>query len=259
MNAILLIATLVAIGQWLDHPAKNIPRTKDGKPVLTAKAPKTRDGKTDLSGIWLADNTPGVKGTNGEPLPEYFISVTFDMKNEDVPFTPEARAVFLRNLAGEGNNDPGAFCHPMGVPSVSMAPVPFKILQTPGLTAVLYEGDTVYRQIFTDGRTHAETTIPSWMGYSVGRWEGDAFVVDTTGFNDKSWLDRIGHTHSDAMHVIERFHRRDLGHLDVAFTIDDPKTFTKPVTFTQTYTLTPDADLLEYFCTDNEQDSAHFK
>jgi hypothetical protein len=259
VNPILLIAALVAIGQWLDHPAKDIPRTKDGKPVLTAKAPKTRDGKTDLSGIWLPDNTPGVKGTNGEPLPKYFISVTFDMKNEDVPFTPEARAIFERNLAGKGNNDPGAFCHPMGVPSVSMAPVPFKILQTPGLTAVLYEGDTVYRQIFTDGRAHAETTIPSWMGYSVGRWEGDTLVVDTTGFNDKSWLDRIGHTHSDAMHVIERFHRRDLGHLDVAFAIDDPKTFTKPVTFTQPYTLTPDADLLEYFCTDNEQDSAHFK
>jgi hypothetical protein len=256
----LVLIAATASAQWLDHPARNIPRTKDGKPMLNAPVPKTRDGKPDLSGTWLPDNTPGVKGTNGEPLPGHFISVTWDIKNNDeVPFTPEAAAVFRQNLANNGKNDPGATCHPTGMPSVDTAPIPFKILQTPGLTAVLYEVDTVYRQIFTDGRTHAETTIPSWMGYSVGRWEGDTLVVETTGFNDKSWLDRIGHTHSDAMRVVERFRRRDFGHMDVTITIDDPKTFTRPITFAQPTTLTPDGDLLEYFCTDNEQDSAHFR
>jgi hypothetical protein len=170
-----------------------------------------------------------------------------------------AVVVLKRNLAGQGKNDPGATCHPMGVPSVDTVPIPYKIVQTPGLIAILYEGDTVYRQVFTDGRKHAETTIPSWLGYSVGHWEGDTLVVDTVGFNDKSWLDRIGHTHSDALRIVERFHRKDLGHMDVTVTIEDPKTFTRPVTFTQPTTLTPDGDLLEYFCTDNEQDSAHFK
>ena len=140
-----------------------------------------------------------------------------------------------------------------------MLPIPYKIVQTPGLLVILYEGDTVYRQVFTDGRPLPEVSIPSWMGYSVGRWDGDTLVVETVGFNDKSWLDRIGHTHSDQMRVIEKFRRRDLGHMDIAITIDDPKTFTRPITFTQPNTLTPDGDLLEYFCSENEQDSAHFK
>ena len=250
---------MLLLAQWLDHPDKTIPHTKDGKPVLTARAPKTRDGRPDLSGIWLPDNTPGLKGTNGEPLPRHFISITFDMKNEDVPFTAEGAAAFRKNLAGNGKDDPTSTCHPIGAPGIDTVPIPYKIVQTPRLLAILYEGDTVYRQVFTDGRTHAETTIPSYMGYSVGRWEGDTLVVDTTGFNDRSWLDRVGHTHSDAMRVVEKFHRRDLGHMDVTITIDDPKTFTRPITFTQPNTLTPDGDLLEYFCTDNEQDSAHFR
>jgi len=255
---LVLLATTPA-AQWLDYPAKNIPRTKDGKPILTAPAPKTRDGKADLSGVWMPDNTPGVRGTNGEPLPGHFISVTFGVKDEDVPLTPEGAALFKKNLAGKGKDDPGATCHPMGVPSLDTLPIPYKIVQTPGLIAILYEGDTVYRQIFTDGRKHVETTIPSWLGYSVGHWEGDTLIVDTIGFNDKSWLDRIGHTHSDALRIVERFHRKDLGHMDVTVIIEDPKTFARPVTFTQPTTLTPDGDLLEYFCTDNEQDSAHFR
>jgi hypothetical protein len=254
-----MLATLFLLAQWLDHPAKNIPRSKDGKPVLTAKAPRTREGKPDLTGIWLPDNTPGLKGTNGEPLPKHFISITFDMKNEDVPLTAEGAAAFKKNLAGDGKDDPTSTCHPIGAPAIDTVPIPYKIIQTPSLVVILYEGDTVYRQIFTDGRIHAETTIPSWMGYSVGRWDGDTLVVETTGFNDRSWLDRIGHTHSDEMRVIEKFQRRDLGHMDVTVTIEDPKTFTRPITFTQPNTLTPDSDLLEYFCSENEQDSAHFK
>jgi hypothetical protein len=254
-----MLAALLLLAQWLDHPDKNIPRTKDGKPVLTAKAPKTREGHPDLSGIWLPNNTDGVKGTNGEPLPGYFINVAFGMKDEDVPLTPEGLAIFRKNLADNQKNDPTTTCHPIGVPASDTVPIPYKIVQTPGLVVILNEGDTAWRQIFTDGRQHVSTEIPSWMGYSVGHWESDTLVVETTGFNDKSWLDRIGHTHSDQMRVVEKFRRRDLGHLDVTITIDDPKTFTRPITFTQPNTLTPDGDLLEYFCTDNEQDSAHFK
>ena len=117
----------------------------------------------------------------------------------------------------------------------------------------------MFRQIFTDGRKLPEVTIPSWLGYSVGRWEGNTLVVDTIGFHDKSWLDRIGHTHSDALHIVEKFRRRDVGRLEIEITLDDPNTFTRPITFTQPATLRSEGDLLEYFCTDNEQDSAHFK
>ena len=255
----MMIALLLLLAQWLDYPAKNIPRTKDGRPVLTAKAPKTHDGRPDLSGVWMPDNTPGVNGTNGEPLPKYFIDVTSGMKRADVPFTREGAAAFQRNLEDNEKNDPISHCRPTGVPGLDTSPIPFKIVQTPGLAVILYEGDTVYRQIFTDGRKHAETTIPAWLGYSVGHWEGDTLVVETSGFNDKSWLDRIGHTHSDEMKVTERLHRRDLGHMDIMITVDDPKTFTRPISYTQPVTLTPDSDLLEYFCTDNEVDSAHFR
>jgi hypothetical protein len=258
-SALMVLLAASASAQWLDYPAKNIPRAKDGSPILTAAAPKMRDGKPDLSGLWLPDNTPGVRGTNGEPLPGHFISVTLGVKDEDVPFTPEGLAIYRKNLAGQGKDDPGAFCHPMGMPSVNTAPVPYKIIQTPGLIAVLYEGDTVFRQIFTDGRKLPEVTIPSWLGYSVGHWEGNALVVDTIGFNDKSWLDRIGHTHTDALHVVEKFRRSDAGHLTIEMTLEDPRTFTRPITFTQAATLRTEGDLLEYFCTDNEQDSAHFK
>lgn len=255
----MLLTALLLLAQWLDYPAKNIPRTKDGKPVLTAKAPRTPDGRPDLSGIWLPDNTPGIKGTNGEPLPKYFISVTFDMKDDETPLTPAGRAAIRHNDETNQKDDPTTRCHPIGVPASDTVPIPYKIVQTPGLVVILNEGDTAWRQIFTDGRKHAETTIPSWMGYSVGHWDGDTFVVETSGFNDKSWLDRAGHTHSEDMKVTERFRRRDLGHMDVTVTIEDPKTFTRPVSFTQPNTLTPDGDLLEYFCTDNEVDSAHFR
>jgi len=254
----MLVAALLLLAQWLHYPAKDIPRAKDGTPILTAKAPRARDGRPDLSGIWLPDNTPGVKGTNGEPLPRHFISVTWDVKDGD-PLTPEGAAAFRRNDANNQKDDPTTTCHPIGVPASDTVPIPYKIVQTPGLVVILNEGDTAWRQIFTDGRKHVDTTLPSWMGYSVGHWEGDTLVVETTGFNDRSWLDRAGHTHSDAMKVIEKFHRRDLGHMDVTITIDDPKTFTRPITFTQPNTLTPDGDLLEYFCSDNEQDSSHFK
>src|SRR5262252_2126731 len=111
-----LLSAATASAQWLDQPAKDIPRSKDGKPIQTAAAPRARDGKPDLSGIWLPDNTPGVKGTNGEPLPGHFISVTFGMSDQDVPFTAEAAKVFQRNLAGNQKDDPTATCHPIGVP-----------------------------------------------------------------------------------------------------------------------------------------------
>ena len=121
----------------------------------------------------------------------------------------------------------------------------------------LYEADTAFRQIYLDGRKHPHDPQPSWLGYSVGRWEGDSLLVDAIGFTDRSPLDIVGHTHSDAMRVTERFHRRDFGHMDVQVTIDDPKTYTRPFTYKFTDKLLPDTDLIESFCTENEKDTKH--
>jgi hypothetical protein len=140
---------------------------------------------------------------------------------------------------------------------MDMLPVPFKLVQTPGLILMLAEADTVFRQIFTDGRKHPEDPQPSWLGYSVGKWQDDSLVVETIGLNDRGWLDAVGHTHTDALRVTERFHRRDFGHLDVQLTLDDPKTFTQPVTVKFTELLLPDTDLIESFCTENEKDLTH--
>ena len=122
---------------------------------------------------------------------------------------------------------------------------------------MLYEVDNTHRQVYTDGRKLPADPQPAWLGYSVGKWEGDTLVVDTAGFNDQSWLDVTGHPHSEALRIQERFRRRDFGHMEVQVTIDDPKTFTKPFTIKFNQLLIPDSDILEYFCTENEKDRAH--
>jgi hypothetical protein len=257
LASVLMFVPMVS-AQWLDRPTPGIPRTRDGKPNLLARAPR-RDGHMDLSGVWRPDLDPQVKGTNQELLPRYFLDITTDLKPENVPLRAETAALFKERSANNGKDDPISHCHPVGVPAIDTVPLPYKIIQMPGLTVILYEGDTTFRQIFTDGRTLPQNPMPSWMGYSVGRWEGETLVVDTVGLNDRSWLDRVGHPHSEGLHVIERFRRRDFGHMEIQVTIDDPQSYTAPFTFTQAQTLLPDTDLLEYFCTDNEQDAAHFK
>jgi hypothetical protein len=136
---------------------------------------------------------------------------------------------------------------------------PFKIIQTKGVTMVLYEGPNSYRQIYTDGRKLPADLSPTWLGYSVGRWEGDTFVVDAAGFNDKARLDGFGHPRSEALRLQERFHRRDFGHMDVQITVDDPKLYTKPITVKVTEILLPDSDVLESVCNENEKDLVHLK
>jgi GNAT superfamily N-acetyltransferase len=133
---------------------------------------------------------------------------------------------------------------------------PWKVVQTPGLTIILFENFTQYRQIFTDGRDYPTERAPTWFGYSLGKWDGDTFVVDAVGFNDKAWLDDGGHPRSEAMHVTERWRRRDFGHLDIEFTFDDPKAYTKPWTVTIPFVLLPDTDIIENVC-ENEKDVEH--
>ncbi|MCU1336482.1 MAG: hypothetical protein JWO19_2063 [Bryobacterales bacterium] len=199
----------------------------------------------------------GSNGLGEDPPSKYFLNILADFKPEEAPLQPAAAAAFRQHAQGLGGDSPATRCLPAGVPIGELVPSPFKLVQTPGLILILSEYDTSFRQIFTDGRKHPGDRQPSWLGYSVGRWDSDTMVVDSVGFNDQSWLDAFGHTHSDEMHVTERFRRRDFGHMDVQITIDDPMTFTKPVTIKFTELLVPDTELLESFCAENEKDVAH--
>jgi hypothetical protein len=230
--------------QWLNYPTAGIPRTKDGKPNLTAPAPKLADGTPDLSGIWME---PGLK---------YLINVAADLK--EVPFQPWAEAEYKKRMDTRGKDDPNNFCLPSGYPEKDAVTSPWKIVQTPGLVIILYESRTIFRQIFTDGRKLPVDPNPSWQGYSIGHWDGDTLVVETAGTNGKAWMDTNGHPVTDALKLTERFHRRDMGHLDLEITIDDPKAYTKPWTVKQTADLQPDTELLEYICEENNRDVGHF-
>jgi hypothetical protein len=252
-SVVLLYAPLAA--QWLNHPTAGIPRTVDGKPNLSAPAPRTAAGGPDLSGIWQPEADPkgipgGIEGIVG---PRYLVDITRDLEPSEVPFQPWAAALYRERAASFRRDNPLIRCLPAGVPRLDAYTHPYKIVQTPGLLVILYEAATMFRQIFMDGRGHPQDPQPSFMGYSIGKWDGDSLVVDTIGFNDKTWLDGSGHPHSEAMHLTERFRRRDLGHMDIEITIDDPVAYKKPLTYTQRQHLLPDTELLEYVCNENEK------
>jgi hypothetical protein len=198
-----------------------------------------------------------VPGMEPDTISKYAINILLDFKPEDAPMRPEAAAVLRRRLQGGSEVLSSTHCLPAGIPFSTLVSEVAKIVQTPGLTLIMLEVDSAVRQIYTDGRAHPVDRNPSWLGYSVGKWEGDALVVDTVGFNDKTWLDAIGHPHSEAMRVVERYRRRDFGHLDVEITIDDPQMYTTPFTIKVTHLLQPDTDILEYFCNENEKDRGH--
>jgi hypothetical protein len=262
-----------AYAQWLNFPTPGIPRTRDGKPNLSAPAPRTADGKPDLSGVWMHELTsvaemkrlygisdaaaasfsPGMElGTQHK----YGFNILIDFKPEESPLRPEALEI-MRQRAGKRNpTDPCADFY--GIPVLGLLSEPIKIIQSPRVAAVLYEANNLHRQIFTDGRAlPKEFDLPAYLGYSVGHWERDVFVVETAGFNDKAVLDGAFHPHSDALRITERFHRRDFGHMDVEMTFDDPKMYTKPFTIKVPHDLLADADIFELFCNENEKDAAH--
>jgi hypothetical protein len=230
--------------QWLNYPTPGVPRTPDGKPNLSAPTPRTADGKPDLSGVW-----------NGPGPGSYDRNVARDLSPRDIQ--PWAEALYQQRVRDMGKDAPRAACLPDPFPYYHMVDLA-RFVQTPGLIVVLYQGTTnsVHRTIFTDGRELPKDPNPTWMGYSVGHWEGDTLVVDTAGFNDRSWLDIEGHPHTEALHITERFLRRDFGHMDLVMTIDDPKAFTKPFSLKIAKTLAPDTDLLESVC-ENDRSVPH--
>jgi len=173
-----------------------------------------------------------------------------------VPMQPAAAALYKQRIAGIGKDRPSGHCLPHSVPDAMIIPEPFKIVHTPGVTFILFEEFVEFRQVFTDGRALPKDPQPGWFGYSIGRWEGDSFVVESSGFNDKSWIDDDGHPHTDALHTTERFRRSDFGHMTMQITIDDPKAYTKPWSALLHFTLLPDTELIEFVC-DNEKDAPH--
>jgi hypothetical protein len=230
------------VAQWITYPTPGIPRIADGKPNLTAPAPRT-GGHVDLGGVWL--KAPGIVGRLSAYMPV----------GSTIPVQPWADEAFKKRFPP--SEIPSTKCLLHGVPDNMLVPEVFKIIQTPGVTVILFEEFNHFRQIFTDGRPLPEPVQPAWLGYSVGKWEGDTFVVDTAGFNDKAPVDGE-HLHTESLHTTERFRRIDFGHMEVSVTIDDPKAYDKPWTATVPFELQPDTELIESIC-ENEKDVVHLK
>jgi hypothetical protein len=249
-----VIGTISASAQWLAYPTPGMPRTADGKPDLSAPAPKTADGKPSLSGLWVRVRNPRERVTALAMGPNL---EDFTRPGEKIPpLLPAAKDLHRQRMANFMADRRSAHCLPHGIPDQWLIGNPVKIVQDPGLTIILYEQNTRYRQIFTDGRPHPPATNPAWLGYSIGRWEGDWFAVDTRGFNDKSWIDDSGRPHTEALHTVERFRRHDFGHMDLEITIDDPQAYTKPWSFPLQFQFLPDTEIIEDVC-ENEKDAAH--
>jgi hypothetical protein len=252
----LLLGTTVS-AQWIDYPTPGIPRTPDGKPNLAAPAPKTADGKPDLSGLW----EPGSGGSlapvaGATPADPQFRDIAVNVKG-GLPFQPWAAELVKTRRTDENKDDPDAHCQPLGLVKMHLHPYPRKMIQIPGLLLILFERDTNYRQIFTDGRPLPEDPQPGYNGYSIGKWDGDTLVVHSIGFKDGLWLDVSGTPLTDAAKVTERFRRPNFGHLEIEVTVDDPKAYTKPWSIQVNQTIALDTDMLEFVCKENEKDARH--
>ena len=245
----ILLAVCAASAQWINYPAKGIPRLASGKPNLTAPAPR----QPNLAGTWAIPRV--TLGENGPP--RYVTYLAADLPPDSVPLKPAARELVRQRLADFGKDIPFSRCLPAGLPMVMLFPAPLKIVENPGLTIMLYETNGAYRQIFTDGRALPKDPVPTWLGYSVGRWEKGTFVVESAGFNARTWIDAIGHPHGERLHLTERYRRRDFGHLELQLIIDDPDWYEKPWSVTVVFELTPDNELIEDVCLENERDAPH--
>lgn len=222
----LAVGTTPAAAQWLDRPWPGIPRTSDAKPNLAAAAPRGTGGHPDLTGIW---NGP-VPDTNADPANAQ----------------PWVNDLVRQRQREYHKGRPLYNCLPSG-PEADKAGGWKRILETSTAIAILND-DLTYRVIHMDGRALEASPAPSWMGYSVGRWEGDTLIVDSNGYNEKTWLSRYGQSHTEALHVTERYRRRDFGHLQVEVTFTDPRPYAKPWGYTADLTLAPDTEMLESVC-----------
>ena len=216
--------------------------------------PRTADGRPDFSGVW--QSTGFIVGDERRPLGNNF-DIARNVGVDMLPYHAWAAEVFRKNRTGNGRDDLLARCLPPGVPRIAYVPYPVQFVSTPGQLVALYEGFHQFRVIPTDGRPLPEDPDPAWMGYSSGRWEGDALVVTVAGFKDNPWFDQAGNFHSEAMRVTERYERVNANTLIYRATIDDPKVFTQSWSIGVEYKLRPTMTLLEYVCLENERDVQH--
>jgi hypothetical protein len=267
---LLAILPTILCAQWPEYPTSGAPETPDGKVNLTAPAPRMADGKPDLSGVWdrgiaprpagsapVPAPTPGVSGAPPPPGAQPFQNLPSVLAG-GLPLQPWAAELRSQRLAINSKDHPDAHCLPLNPVQLHSHPQPRKIIQTPGLILIVYEANNGLRQIFMDGRSLPPDDVqPWWYGYSVGKWDGDTLVVQTTGFRDNGWIDEQGTPITSAGKITERFRRVNYGTLEIEVQVDDPKTFTKPWSFKLTQKLMPNTDLIEFVCLENERSVRH--
>jgi hypothetical protein len=260
--ACLLSVTLSA--QWPAFVRPDVPRTADGKPDLNAPPPRLSNGKPDFSGVWESRVPPS--GRPGAALPSIgeappvatFFNIAANIK-EGLPFTPWAAELRKQRMATNSKDNPDANCLPIGFMQLHTHSQPRKVVQTKDDLVIMYEANYGLRQIFTDGRPlPTNDPQPWWYGYSVGKWDGDTLVVETTGFRDDGWLDVPGSPFTSAARITERFRRVNYGRLEIDVTIDDPKAYTRPWTVRVNQRLIPGDEPIEFICNENERSSRHY-
>jgi hypothetical protein len=266
--AVLFVAT--AHAQWPDYPTPGVPKAADGKPNLSGPLPKAADGHPDLSGVWQYVRPTGpspnaaaaaVAAAQPDIVPlavrlSQFWNLGASFK-DGLPFQPWAAELHRQRVADNSKDNPDAHCLPLGIMQFHTHGQPRKMIQTPGVIVILYEANAGVRQIFTDGRPLPKDAEPWWYGYSIGKWEGDTLVVESTGFRDLGWLDVEGSPLTESGKIVERYRRPDYGHLQIDVTIDDPKAYTKPWTVTVNQRIMLNTDLIEFICGENEKDAPH--
>jgi hypothetical protein len=287
------IAPLLS-AQWPDYPTPGVPLLPNGQPNLDGPAPRTADGKPDLSGIWSARNLGGRGGRGGQaaggqaagarggtapatpptPAPAAApaqtaaanagppVATFFDLGSNmpgGLPYQPWAAEIRKQRMADNMKDNPDAHCLPLGLTQMHLHPQPRKIIQMPKLIIMLYEAQGGVRQIFMDGRPLPNNDPqPWWYGYSIGHWEGDELVVETTGFRDDGWLDVNGSPLTTMGKMTERMKRVNYGTLQTDITIEDPKAYTKPFTVRVNHRIMLNTDLIEFVCQENEKSSPYY-
>ena len=255
----------MASAQWIRYPAEGVPRGKDGKPNLSAPAPRASDNRPDLSGMWITGE--------GLPCPKSLTDDTGDCLEKSplsrfaadlnqaipggLPFQPGS--LDIRKQRQEGGLDPHVRCLPSNFPRMFTLPHITKFVQTRRLLVLINEYNASYRQIFLDGRALPVDPQPSWNGYSTAKWEGDTLVVRTNGFRDDLWMDMAGTPLTGAATVIERFRRPNFGTLEIEAEVNDPKAYTRPWSFKMIDKIVLDTELIDEVCLENENSAKHLK
>lgn len=251
-----LSGTFVA-AQWTQYPVRNVPKLPDGKTNLNAPAPKTPDGKPDFSGLWEPKRPRIVETTESvQTRRSQFWDIWAGIPG-GLPYQPWAKQLRDRRESENSRDNPDVLCLPIGILQMHTHPFPRRIVQVPGLIAILHERNSEYRQIFTDARPLPVDPNPSWNGYSSAKWEGDTLVVESNGFRDDLWADYNGSPLTAESKLTERIRRPNFGTIEIEATVNDPKAYTRPWTVNLALSLILDTEMIEYVCQENEKDAPH--